>query len=136
MVEKFAERFVNAGLLDPEPDGSMPSAGAVALAFENLVQRLRYACEDHDGRPRPLPGLIAHVLELPTRDAALDCQRALPGGQVRDSTIGREASDLWVLSAFYPELPPDPDFKEREQTLRHTVERVGGRYSGSQRPSP
>lgn len=135
MVETFAQRFVNAGLLEPEPDGSMPSAGTVALALENLVQRLRYACEDHNDRPSPLPRLIAHVLELPTRDAALDCQQALPGGQVRDSTIGREASDVWVLSVFYPELPPDPDFREREQTLRQAVERVGGRYSGSQRPS-
>jgi hypothetical protein len=86
-------------------------------------------------RPRPLPSLVAHALELPSRDAALNCQKALPGGQVRDAIVRREAAERWVLSAFYAELPPDPEFKEREIALRRVVEGFGGRYSGSQRPT-
>lgn len=134
-TEKFAERFVSTGLLDRGPDGALPSAGAVALALEDLVQRLRYACEDYDERPSPLPSLVAHVLELPSHDAAISCQHALPDGQVRAPALRRETGDTWVLSAFYPELPPDPEFKEREMALRRMVEGFEGRYSGSQRPA-
>lgn len=134
-AEKFAERFVNAGLLDRGPDGALPSVGAVALALEDLVQRLRYACADYDEPPSPLPTLVAHVLELPSRDAALNCQQVLPDGQVRDSTIRRETAETWILQSFYPELPPDPEFKEREQALRRVVAGFAGRYSGSQRPT-
>jgi hypothetical protein len=134
-TEKFAERFVTAGLLDRGPDGELPSAGAVALALEDLVQRLRYACDDYDDRPRSLPSLVAHVLELPSHDAALNCQRVLPDGQVRDATVRGETAEAWVLQAFYPELPPDPGFKEREKALRRVVAGFGGRYSGSQRPA-
>jgi hypothetical protein len=134
-IEEFAKRFADAGLLDPDPDGALPSAGAVALALEDLVQRLRYACGDYDERPTPLPRLVTHVLELPSGEAALECQQALPGGQLRDPTVRHESPASWVLFAFYPELPPDPDFQEREEALRRVVEGFGGRYSGSQRPS-
>lgn len=134
-TEEFAKRFVNAGLLDRGSDGEMPSAGAVALALEDLVQRLRYACEDYDERPGPLPSLVAHVLELPSHDAALNCQQVLPEGQVRDATVRRETAETWVLYAFYPELPPDLEFMERERALRRVVAGCGGRYSGSQRPA-
>ena len=88
-----------------------------------------------DEPPSPLPTLVAHVLELPSRDAALNCQQVLPDGQVRDSTIRRETAETWILQSFYPELPPDPEFKEREQALRRVVAGFAGRYSGSQRPT-
>lgn len=135
VTEKLAQRFVTAGLLDQGPGGELPSAGAVALALEDLVQRLRYACDDDDDRPKPLPSMVAHVLELPLHDAALTCRQHLPDGQVRDATVRRETAETWVLQAFYPELPPDPQFKERERTLRRVVTGFGGRYSGFQRPA-
>lgn len=134
-TEKLAKRLVTAGLLDRGPHGELPSAGAVALAMEDLVQRLRYACDDYDDRPKPLPSLVAHVLELPSHDTALNCQQVLPDGQMRDATVRRETAETWVLQAFYPELPPDPEFKEREKALRRVVAGFGGRYSGSQRPA-
>lgn len=130
--EKFAERFVNAGLLGPESDGSLPSAGKVAVALADLLQRLRYAYGDYDEPPTALPSVVAHVFELPSQEAALNCQDALPSGQVQNAEIRNEDDDGWLLFAFYSELPPDPGFKEREQALRETVERFGGRYSGSQ----
>lgn len=58
-----------------------------------------------------------------------------PDGQVRAPAVRRETTDTWVLFAFYPELPPDPEFKEREMALRRVVEGFEGRYSGSQRPA-
>lgn len=130
--EKFAKRFVDVGLLGPELDGSLPSAGKVAVALEDLVQRLRYASGDYEEPPTALPDVVAHVLELPSQEAALNCQDALPSGQVQDAVIRYEDDGGWLLFAFYPELPPDPRFNEREQALRQTVERFGGRYSGSQ----
>ena len=102
---------------------------------EDLIQRLRYAYEEYDHSPEPLPNVVAHVLQLPSREAALDCRNALPSGQVREATIRHEPADDWVLCALYPELPPNPDYGEREQVLRQTVQRFGGRYSGSQRAS-
>jgi hypothetical protein len=131
-AEELAQRLVNAGLLDREPDGSLPSAGRVGLAMEDLVQRLRYAYGDYVDRPRPSPAVVAHVLALPSEKAALDCLAALPDGQVRDAIIRHSDTEGWVLIACYPELSPDRGFIEREATLRRTVTSHGGRYSGSQ----
>lgn len=90
------------------------------------------AVRDYDEPPTALPEVVAHVLELPSQEAALTCQDTLPSGQIQDAVIRYEDGDGWLLFAFYSELPPDPEFNEREQALRQTVERVGGRYSGSQ----
>jgi len=133
-TERFAERFVRAGLLSQEPDGNLPSAGKVRLALEDLVQRLRYAYGDYDAEPSPEPHVIAHVLKLPSEDAAVNCQRDLPTGQVRDPLVRYGDLGGWLLFAFYSELPPDADFNERMAGLRQTALRHGGRYTGHQQP--
>ena len=133
-TRKFAERFVNAGLLSPEPGGNLPSAGKVRLALEDLVQRLRYAYGDYEIEPTPEPYMTAHVLELPSEAVAVECQGDLPAGQVRDPLVRYENGGGWLLFAHYPELPPDQDFNERMADLRQTVERHGGRYTGHQGP--
>lgn len=133
-IQEFAERFVGAGLLSREPDGSLPIAGKVRLALEDLVQRLRYAYGDYDVEPTPEPYMTAHVLELPSEDTALDCKDDLPDGQVRDPMIRYENGGGRLLFAFYPELPPDRDFNERMAALRETADRHGGRYPGHQGP--
>ena len=133
-TRKFAERLVRAGLLSRAPDGSLPPAGKVRLALEDLGQRLRYAYGDYEVEPTPEPYMTAHVLELPSEDAALDCKVDLPDGQARDPVVRYENVGGWLLFAFYPELPPDPDFNERMAALRQTVERHGGRYTGHQGP--
>ncbi|MGH3412057.1 MAG: hypothetical protein ACRDPH_03120 [Marmoricola sp.] len=136
ITEKFADRFVNAGVLDREPDGSQPSAGKVGLALEDLCQRLRYAYGDYDGMPmpRPLPRVVKHVLELPSERAADHCRDDLPSGQVREAVIDYHETEGWLAYAFYPELAPDHGFHERETQLQQTATKHGGRYIGSSIP--
>lgn len=132
-TERFAKRFVEAGLLRSDSDGQLPSAGKVVLALEDLIQRLRYAHGEYDEPPSPLPDFIAHVLELPSEEAARGCQDALPSGRVRDAEIRHGGQEGWLLFASYPELPPDRDFHERVAELQRIAGTHGGRYSGSQR---
>jgi hypothetical protein len=132
-TEKYAKRFANAGLLSFDSEGRLPSAGKVVLALEDLIQRLRYAQGEYDELPLPLPDFVAHVVELPSEEAARNCRDALPSGQVRDAEIRYHSEKGWLLFAFYPDLPPDPSFHERVAVLQHTAATYRGRYSGSQR---
>lgn len=130
----FAERFVSAGLLEPAPDGNPLPAGEVGLALEDLVQRLRYAYGDYDEIPEPLPRIVAHVLELPSEEAARMSHDMLPSGQMRDAEFYHDGTNAWQLVAYYPELRPGRDFDQRAAALRQIATRHGGRYSGSQVP--
>lgn len=132
-TERYAKRFVEAGLLTRDSAGHLPSAGKVVLALEDLIQRLRYAHGEYEEPPLPLPDFVAHVLELPSEEAARGCQDALPGGQVRDAEIRYGDGAGWLLFAYYPELPPDRSFHERVAALQRTASTHRGRYSGSQR---
>jgi hypothetical protein len=132
-TERYAKRLVEAGLLSSDSAGHLPSAGKVVLALEDLIQRLRYAHGEYDEPPMPLPDFIAHVLELPSEEAARGCQDALPSRQLRDAEIRYGDQEGWLLFAFYPELPPDRNFHERVAALQHIAGTHGGRYSGSHR---
>lgn len=132
-TEKYAKRFVEAGLLSRDSDGHLPSAGQVVLALEDLIQRLRYAYGDYDEMPTPLPDFVTHRLELPSEEAASNCRDSLPDGQVRNAVIRYDDKEGWLLFAFYPELWPDRAFHERVAVLQRRAAMYRGRYNGSSR---
>lgn len=131
---KFAARFVDAGLLATEIDGSLPSAGRVAVAMDTLIIRLRYALGEHDSDPDPGPEATAHVLLFPTKAQAINCKNELLDTATDIHIEPHPAKPGWQLYAVYPELAPDTEFLSRERELQATARRLGGVYSGSQGP--
>jgi len=70
VAAKFAARFLEADLLDRDPDGSLPSAGRVAVAMDSLIERLRFALDEYQSEPPPAPETSAHTLLFPTEGQA------------------------------------------------------------------
>ena len=48
VAAKLAATFLEAEILDRDPDGRLPSAGRVAVALDNLIERLRFALGSTD----------------------------------------------------------------------------------------
>jgi hypothetical protein len=134
-VSKIATKFVTTGLLSRQPNGDLPSAGRVAIAMDNLIGRLEFALGEYESEPEPRKGMAsAHVLRFPTEEAASSCRAELLGQQADRVLMERDGTHGWTLYAVYPELPPDPEFLERERMLQQIALRFGGTYLGSQAP--
>jgi hypothetical protein len=131
---KFATKFVDAGLLATEIDGSLPSAGRVAVAMDRLIIRLRFALGEYDSEPEPAPEATAHMLLFPTEAQAVNCKNDLLDSATDIHIEPHPAKPGWQLYAGYPELAPDSGFLSRERELQATARRFGGVYSGSQGP--
>lgn len=131
--DRFAERFVAAGLL-PEPTShQLPSPGQVRLAVSDLGQRLRYALGEYPEPPEPAPAAVAHILRFATTAAAGRYAGSLrSAGEVEVfERAGHGGRQVFVVC---PELPPDPGFLRRQRDLTEGAARFGGSYDGFQGP--
>ena len=132
-ASKLASRFVEAGLLARESDGSAPSEGRVAAAMDQLIGRLRFALGESDFEPEPLPPEgTTHVLRFPSETQAANCKAELREGADEIRIVADPQHPGWQLLVAYSELVPDPGFISTERTLHATARRFGGFYSGSQ----
>jgi hypothetical protein len=144
VTEKLATRMVRAGVLKRESDGSLPSAGRVGVALEDLNHRVRHALGETHAVPPSAAEAVMHVMLFPTEEQAVgagaEVQGSLRPPQVEavpdrgpdllEPETGREQG--WYLSVVCPELPPDTAFRERERSLEEIARRFGGTYTGFQ----
>jgi len=134
IADELTARQISLSLLDATPDGTLPSAGRVAVAMDGVIGRLRFALGEYESEPPPGSELTAHVLRFPTEAQARKCQVELLDGAIAVLVEADAETTDWRLYAVYPELAPDPGFRSRERALEATVRRLGGVYSGSQSP--
>lgn len=135
VVARLVRRFVRAGLLEPDPDGSPPSAGRLGVALDNLNQRLRYALGEYETEPAPGAEGIVHELRLPDEEAASRAREAL-GDAVTSWWVDADQDGYVQLFVVGGDLPPDPDFVRLDRELQDLARRLGGLYRGWGGPPP
>lgn len=128
LVDMLASTCVKAGLLDLAASGELPTAGRVAVAMGNLIERFRYALGEYEEQPASIAEGTEHHLVFSTPDSAQRSADELVDAV--DVRILPYPQGGWIVGAVYPEIAPDPGFRHREQALSATAERLGGGYAG------
>jgi hypothetical protein len=108
MAARLATWFVDRGHLERGEDGTLPSAGRVTVAMDNLIERLRFALGEYDSEPDQVPEATAHTLYFPTEASAAECKAELVKDAMDVLVVPEVDRPGWRLYAVYPELSPDP----------------------------
>jgi len=127
-TQQLAERLARTGLV-----AAGASPGQLAAAVNDLNSSARYQVgEGGDDLPESMGHVGTHLLVMPSRGAAQNCQATIVAAGL--TAIVRAApGDGWEVEASGPELPPDPDFKARASQMEALAAEHGGRYAGSGR---
>jgi hypothetical protein len=128
LTAMMVRRLARDGFLDHEA-----SAGELGAVVSDLAQRLHYAMGAYDSLPEPSPRTTTYSLLMPTEAAARACQAELTASGGSDVLVRDLGADGWKVLTTFPELSPDPAFREREAQLEALARRHRGRFSGSQR---
>lgn len=132
IIHDLTLRLVDEDLLAPDAVGGPPSAGRVSIAINNINHRLRFFLGEYDSEPQPLPVATMFVMQFSNEAQAVEYVGQLPGDAL--NVLREEQEGLWLVSAVYPEVAPDPAFKVREITLSTIARGFDGRFVGTQDP--
>jgi hypothetical protein len=133
LTATFARSLARLGLVSQGQHAAPPSAGQVAIALANLNQRLRFALDEYDSEPDPLPEATAHILRFPDESRANDCRAELKTA-THDAVVQLGHRGGWEVWVVVPDLAPDEGHWGRERDLKALARRHGGVYVGSQDP--
>ena len=127
MVSNVTRRMVADGFLPADA-----SAGELAAAIGDLVQRLHYAMGSYDVLPAPSPREVWHSVSGPTEQAGAACRDAFVELGSPAAVLSEVEPDGWEVLACFLELPPDSSFDGRVMQLEAVAQRHGDLYTGSQ----
>jgi hypothetical protein len=126
LTARIIRRLARDGYL-----ASNASVGELAAVVGDLCQRLHYAMGAYDTLPEPSRRETSYTLALPTEQAAHACEAKVTAmGALATSVTA--ADEGWHLLARFPDLPPDPSFRDRVTQLQALARRHGGQYAGAQ----
>ena len=120
---------------------SPESMGEAASVLERLGQQMLYVLGVYgDDRPEdaPKPALYVHSLALPDQEQAESCMAEIsPLLPARARIVESRQFDpdyLVEIEAAFPELPPDPEYFQRQDQLDEMARRHGGRWASRGAP--
>jgi hypothetical protein len=147
VTQRLIRRFTQHG---PLADGSTP--GALHAALSDLAHRLHWAMSTDMDYPAAMAHRTSYQLAIPAGSVAA-CITALREAGAEEVDDGPLATHGWetrptgpngalerhstdppdgrTVSAVFPELAPDPAYKERIAQLSALAEQHGGQYAGA-----
>ena len=149
LTQQLVRTLGKRGLL---PEGA--TAGSVNAALSDLGQRLHWAMNPAMEFPAPAPRRTVYRLTVPA-DAVSACIAELGEAGGQDIQHGPAGTTGWTMlptgpggvlerhstdvpdgrtvTVAFPELAPDPAYRDRVEQLSELAERHGGEYAGSGR---
>ena len=122
LADRLARRLTTRGRLRPGA-----SRGELNALLADLAERLHWAMDAGSAAPCPAPadrgGTFEFRFEPGADAAAFRAEVAALGGRP-------VAGDTTRVEVRFGELPPDPDFRARQEQLIELVARHGGEYQG------
>lgn len=110
----------------PLAEGS--TAGALNAALSDLAQRLHWAMSTDMDYPAAMPHRTTYQLSIPAGSVPACIAALWEAGaeEVHDSS-----PEARTVTATFPELAPDPAYRERVAQLTMLAEHHGGQFAGA-----